>query len=201
MTVMRSMAEQVQILAQLQQAQADQQQATPPVQPRQHERSGKPWDDVSNFRNIKVFSGDNKEWEEFQTKLKSQNAAGNPRAAEILDFTETDTTEMELTEAKTYNFDVGDDDITEDMINDTSYNMHNLLISLTTGEANTHVRRCTERNGLLAWKRLSTKLNPRTLASGVKAISAVLNPTKITHVTKADSALEYWEGRVAKLAK
>ena len=202
MNVMRQMAEQVNRLAMIQQGQMNQnqQQMPQPEPPRQQERAGKPWDDVNYFRNVKVFDGDNKEWEEFQTKLKSQIAAGSPRAAEILDYTETETTEMELADAKTYNYEI-DDAITEDMTKETSYKLHNLLISLTTGEANTHVRRCKDRNGLLAWKRLSTKLNPRTLASGVKAISAVLNPAKISQVTKADSALEYWEDRVAKLAK
>ena len=151
MHVMRQLAEQVQRLGQIQQGQMNQNQQQmqqPADPPRQQERAGKPWDDVNFFRLVKVFSGDNKEWEEFQTKLKSQIAAVSPRAAEILDYTETDTTEMELSDAKTYNFEI-DEAITEHMIKETSYKLHNLLINLTTGEANTHVRRCKDRNGLL----------------------------------------------------
>ena len=128
MAVMRQMAEQVNRLAMTQQGQMNQnqQQMPQPEPPRQQERAGKPWDDVNYFRNVKVFSGDNKEWEEFQTKLKSQIAAGSPRAAEILDYTETDTTEMELSDAKTYNFEI-DEAITEDMIKETSYKLHNFI--------------------------------------------------------------------------
>ena len=77
--------------------------------------------------------------------------------------------------------------------------LHNLLIGLTTGEANAIVRRCRDAHGLLAWKRLCSTLNPRTLASGVKAISQVMNPQKITSATKADTCIEAWEDKVVKL--
>ena len=62
------------------------------------------------------------------------------------------------------------------------------------------VRRSHGQNGLLAWKRLHEKLRPRTLASGVKAISQVLSPTQITNATRADSYIEAWEEKMKKLA-
>ena len=61
-----------------------------------------------------------------------------------------------------------------------SYKLHEILINQTTGEANALVRRCAIENRLLAWKKSCTSLNPRTLASGVKAINQVNNPPKIT---------------------
>ena len=51
----------------------------------------------------------------------------------------------------------------------------------------------------MAWKRLTSPLHPRTLASGIKAISAALNPTKVSQVSKADQALDEWEDKLAKL--
>ena len=39
----------------------------------------------------------------------------------------------------------------------------------------------------LGMEEMSSTLNPRTLASGVKAISQVLNPGKIINAPKADS--------------
>ena len=53
---------------------------------------------------------------------------------------------------------------------------------------------------MCAWKRLRTTLNPGTLASGAKAISQVLAPTKIVNRPKADIAIEAWEDRVTKLS-
>ena len=77
--------------------------------------------------------------------------------------------------------------------------MHNLLLNLTTGEANAVVRRCRGRHGLLAWKKLCASLNPRTLASGVKAIGQVMNPPQIIDPKKADIAIEMWEDKLIKL--
>ena len=81
----------------------------------------------------------------------------------------------------------------------SSSEMFNLLLNLTTGEANATVRRC-QGLGWLAWKRLTSSLNPRTLASGIKAISAVLAPGKIQQATKADHEVDSWEDRMAKLS-
>ena len=43
------------------------------------------------------------------------------------------------------------------------------------------------------------RINPRTLASGVKAISNVMNPPRITDPKKADLAIEIWEDRIGFL--
>ena len=72
---------------------------------------------------------------------------------------------------------------------ETSAQMYNLLLNLTTGEANAVVRRSLGM-GWLAWKRIMSSLNPRTLASGIKAISAVLTPAKVSQAVKADHCLD-----------
>ena len=43
-------------------------------------------------------------------------------------------------------------------------------------------------------------LNPRTRASGVKLISHVLNPPKISDARKADVAIEMWDDKLVKLS-
>ena len=42
-------------------------------------------------------------------------------------------------------------------------------------------------------------MNPRILASGIKAISAVLSPPKVSSAAKADACVEQWEDKMAKL--
>jgi hypothetical protein len=155
------------------------------------------WDQTDKYRNVKMFNGDSKDWDEFATKLRSQVAAGDGQAAEILDVVETEMKEEDL-EAMDWTM-LADERFSEDDLKQVSERFHNLLLNLTTGEANAVVRRC-RRNGLWAWKRLCTTLNPRTLASGVKAISAVLAPGKIACGAKADQAIEVWEDKMSKLS-
>ena len=81
-------------------------------------------------------------------------------------------------------------------VQDILVKWHNVLLSFAIGEANAAIRRCPG-NGLWASKKLSATLRPRTLASGVKAISQVLNPDKITNAPKAVCT---WEDKMAKLS-
>ena len=78
--------------------------------------------------------------------------------------------------------------------------LHRLLIDLTTGDANAVVRRSRNANGLLAWKRLSASLNPKTLASGLKCINAAHNPPRILDVRQIDIQVEEWQSKLEKLA-
>ena len=160
--------------------------------------SKKKWDSIDKYRNIKVFSGDAKEYEEFAMKLHSQVAAGDPKVERMMQVVENDCTEDQLARGKydecNPEFDAND----EDFIITSSSEMYNLLLNMTTGEANAMIRRCRGQ-GWLAWKKLTSSLNPRTLASGIKAISSVLSPGKVNQATKADNEIEQWEDRVAKL--
>ena len=159
----------------------------------------KEWDNISIYRNVKPFCGNPNNWEEFSEKLKSQMAAGDMLAASVLDVVETQVSETNLEEDGYCVYVAEDDTCSEDQISKISTKLHNLLLNLTTGEANAVVRRCRGRHGLLAWKRLCTTLNPRTLASGVKAISNVMNPPRITDPKKAALAIEIWDDRIGKL--
>ena len=154
------------------------------------------WDQIEKFKNLKTFSGDSREWDEFATKFRSQIAAGDGQVAVILDAVETEMKEAEVEEADWSM--VADERFGEEKLKEVTEKLHNVLLSLTTGEANAVVRRC-RRNGLWAWKRLCTTLNPRTLASGIKAISQALSPGKISSGAKADTAIDTWEHHLAKL--
>ena len=137
---------------------------------------------------------------EWYDKMKSQIKSGSSEAMDVLGSVENNFMEMQLQSRKS------GEEVAKECISDadevlaTSYRLYNLLINnKTTGDAHVVVRRCPEENGLLAWKRLCTTLNPRTLASGVKVINQVLNPSKITDPKKMDIMIDYWEDKISKL--
>ena len=155
------------------------------------------WDTVNSYKNFKLFSGDQKEWDEFSTKFRSQVAAGDGGVAALMESVESVMLE-EQAKGKDWEL-VKDDQCPVEAVQEISVKLHNVLLSLTSGEANAAIRRCRG-NGLLAWKKLSATSNTRTLASGVKAISQALNPCKITIAPKADSMIDAWEDKMAKLS-
>ena len=169
------------------------------VEHQQHAKvGGKPWYMVDHFKNIKVFSGESKEYEEFATKLRSQVAAGNAKVAKMMACVEKECSEEMLSRGK---FDEASPEFDEDdtdFIIQSANEMFSLLLNMTTGEANAMVRRC-QGQGWLAWKKLTASLNPRTLASGIKKISAVLSPGKISQAAKADVEIEQWEDAMSRL--
>ena len=161
----------------------------------------KGWDNTEKFKNIKPFAGEAKEWEEFATKFRSQAGANDPVVMGILVLVENELKESDLEELKDPNdyMVIATDTYTDEVLQQTSMKLYNVLLSITTGEANAVVRRCRG-NGLWAWKKLCTTLNPRTLATGIKMISQAVSPTKITHGTRADVAIDAWEHHLAKLS-
>ena len=112
------------------------------------------WDSAEKFKNIKLFSGAQGDWEEFAAKFQSQVGAGNHRVVRIMKdvekMTEQDVDDEDWAQ-------VADEEISEDMIKEMSPKLFSVLMNLTTGEANAAVRRCRG-NGLLAWRRLSAVL-------------------------------------------
>ena len=86
--------------------------------------------------------------------------------------------------------DVGMADTNE--VLEVSAQLHHLLGDLRTGEAHAMVRRSRGENGLLAWKKLTSNANPKTLASGLKCIDSVHNPPRIAEVRQMDICIEEW---------
>ena len=117
---------------------------------------GKPWHDLELYRNVKLFAGEQKEWEEYNCKLRGQIAAHNAVAAEVLDYVESTMSEGEL-EQDIVMVEVAGEEVDLDTLQDINKQIYNILLNLTTAEANAVVRRCKGRNGLLAWKRLCTR--------------------------------------------
>ena len=159
---------------------------------------GKSWDHYDRFKNLKIFSGDAKDFEEWSVKFRSLVAAADTRVNKLMKAVEADCTEEELEKGK-YNElipEFGQDDA--EFIVKTAAEMYNVLLNITTGEANAVVRRSLG-SGWLAWKRLTSSLNPRTLASGIKSISAALNPQRIATASKADAVVDEWEDKLVKL--
>ena len=161
---------------------------------------GKGWDHPEKYRDLQVFDGNQKTFEEWSVKVRSILRAGQVRVGQLVEAVERECSEEVMIQADSPmrqlapEFDDGD----TDFVADVSAKLYNLLLGKTTGEANAVVRR-TSGNGLLAWKRLVSTLNPRTLASGIKAISAAINPPRVTQATRADSALDDWEDKLAKV--
>jgi hypothetical protein len=160
--------------------------------------SGKKWDNPERYKNLKVYAGEVKEFEEWSVKFRSLVSAGDAKVGQLMKAVEHDCTEEELVKNKYSQTSPEFDENDEGFIIQTAAEMYNLLLNITTGEANAVVRRSLG-SGWLAWKRLTSSLNPRTLASGIKAISAVLNPPKVSQAAKADQVLDEWEDKMVKL--
>ena len=72
-------------------------------------------------------------------------------------------------------------------------------MEITTQDAHTTIRRCKGENGVLGWKRLSLHNNPKTLATGMRAINMAHNPGKVVDPKMLDQAIEAWEDRLGRL--
>ena len=158
----------------------------------------KRWDHLERYKNLKLFDGKLSDFEEWNVKFRSLVCAGNQKVGQLMRAVEMECTEDELAKDKFHQVQPEFDEQDEPFILETSAGMFNLLLNITTGEANAMVRRSLGM-GWLAWKRLTSSLNPRTLASGIKAISLVLTPPKVSQSMKADQYLDEWEDKLVKL--
>ena len=159
---------------------------------------GRHWDHLDRYNNLKVFDGNSKDFEEWNVKFPSLINAGNPKVGRLLKALEHECSEDELAKNEYDQLQPEFDERDLSFVNESSAEMFNLLLNITTGEANSVVRRSLG-SGWLAWKRLASSLNPHTLASGVKAISAVLAPPRVPQANKADQTLDEWEDKLVKL--
>ena len=147
---------------------------------------------------MKVFDGNSKDLEEWNVKFGSLINAGDPKVGRLLKAVEHECSEEELAKNKYDQLQPEFDERDLSFVNESSAEMFNLLLNITTGAANSVVRRSLG-SGWLAWKRLSSSLNPRPLASGVKATSAVLASPRVPQANKADQTLDEWEDKLVKL--
>ena len=90
------------------------------------------WDTVNSNKNFKLFSGDQKVWDEFSTKFRSQVAAGDGGVAALMESVESVMLE-EQAEAKDWEL-VKDDQCPVEAVQEISVKLHNVLLSLTRGQ-------------------------------------------------------------------
>ena len=145
----------------------------------------KRWDGPDRFRSCKVFAGRAGEWEEWSDRLLGTIKTRAAKIYSLMRVVEHQVSEKAL-EGDNYAdaADVGMADTNE--VLEVSAQLHQLLGDLTTGEAHAMVRRSRGENGLLAWKKLTSNSNPKTLASGLKCINSVHNPPRIAEVRQMD---------------
>ncbi len=93
-------------------------------------KSEKSWNDGAHFKNVKIFGGELREWEEFAVKFKGQVAAESVQVAEVLDYVEPKMTEDEL-EDDDYGQVAGVEGLDDDKIVEIGHNLNNLLLNLT----------------------------------------------------------------------
>ena len=104
--MMKFMSDQINKLLELQKAQAEQQNQLLITQSEHQKKlfdnfANNPgrkggWDNVEKFKNIKLFAGEAKEWEEFAMKFRSQAGANDPMVMGILDMVENELKEGDL---------------------------------------------------------------------------------------------------------
>ena len=201
--MMKFMSDQINKLVELSKTQAETQLKVLQAQADQFSNSGgqKNWDNVDKFKNLKLFTGETKDWEEFATKFRSQAGANDAKVMGILEMVENEMKEGDLDdlkEANDYSL-INTEKYTAEVLQQTSQKLYNILLSITTGEANAVVRRCRG-NGMWAWRKLCTTVNPRTLATGIKMISQAVSPAKIAQGTRENVAIDSWEHHLSKLS-
>ena len=116
---------------------------------------GRQWDHVDRYKNLKVFDGNSKDFEEWNVKFRSLINAGNPKVGRLLKAVEHECSEEELAKNEYDQLQPEFDERDLSFVNESSAQMLNLLLNITTGEANSVVRRSLG-SGWLAWKRLTS---------------------------------------------
>ena len=102
---------------------------------------GKRWDHLDRYKNLKVYGGDVKEFEEWSVKFRSLVCAGGAKVGQLMKVVEHDCSEDELAKNKYTQASPEFDESDEEFIIQTAAEMYNLLLNITTGEANAVVRR------------------------------------------------------------
>ena len=101
---------------------------------------GKKWDNPERYKNWKVYAGDVMEFEEWSVKL-GLVSAGDAKVGQLMKAVEHACTEEELVKNKYSQTSPEFDESDSDFILQTAAEMYNLLLNITTGEANAVVRR------------------------------------------------------------
>ena len=102
---------------------------------------GKKWDNLDRFKNLTVFDGSQKNFEEWSVKFRSLVKSGDVKVGKLMEAVEDSCTEERLAVNKFTELEPAYDQTDEEFIAQSSAEMYNVLLNLTTGEANAVVRR------------------------------------------------------------
>ena len=146
--------------------------------------------DEPSFRRIKTSSGTGwQEWSfQFRVALKSCLPAGVP----LVDCAEKQADDFEP------------DDVDQAFNEEASIfgaQLFGIICLLVEGEAATIVHSVTSLDGLVAWRRLHERFNPRTPARALKVLMEVVNPTRVKQLKDVPSSIQAWERQVVTLER
>ena len=141
------------------------------------------------YTRLEKFSGEDGKWKEWWYQFVVATNAYDEKTAAIMEAVE----KMELTEVTT-------EDILLELaqeqaawVEGTKSGLFNVLCLMTSGEANSLVRSCMDKNGYTAWKRIYDRFNPRTPASLIAAWREALKPKKVRDMREASKSIDVWE--------
>ena len=151
------------------------------------------------FERLDRFEGGAKtdNWKEWYYQFSVAASAHNIKHGTLLELVEKMEHDVTITE----DIDLELGEAESEWMHKTKAEIFNVLIQLTTGEANLLVRNVQDRNGYVAWKRLFDRYNPRTPASLTASWREVIRPKKMKDMREATKAIDTWEAKVALLRR
>ena len=149
------------------------------------------------YTRLDKFGGDETKWKEWWYQFGVATNRHDERTAQIMEVVE----KMDLTEVTTNDIAL---ELTQEQsawVDGTKAGLFNVLCLMTSGEANSLVRSCVDKNGYTAWKKVYDRYNPRTPASLTAAWREVLRPKKVKDMREAGKCIDMWENKLAVLKK
>ena len=149
------------------------------------------------YTRLEKFAGDDSKWKEWWYQFVVAMNAYDEKTAAIMEVVE----KMELTEVSTEDIWL---ELTQEQAawaEGTKSGLFNVLCLMTSGEANSLIRSCMDKNGYTAWKKVYDRFNPRTPASLTAAWREVLKPKKVKDMREAGKSIDMWENKLAVLKK
>ena len=149
------------------------------------------------YARLEKFSSDESKWKEWWYQFAVATNSYDEKTAKVMEVVE----EMELADVTTEDILLGLSQEQADWMDGTKGGLFNVLCLMTSGEANSLIRSCTDMNGYTAWKKIFDRFNPRTPASLTAAWREVLRPRKIEDMREASKAIDAWESKLVVLKK
>ena len=84
---------------------------------------------------------------------------------------------------------------------DRNGELYDILYMLTHGEARLVIKAVENRDGIVAWQKISKKFNRKTLTRSLRMHKEVMHPKVEKDVTKLNEALMRWEEKWREMEK